>query len=745
MVSPGDDSDLTRDLGVFSVFTIAAGTMIGAGIFILPSPAAAGAGPSAALSFAFAGTIALVATLCAVELATAMPRAGGPYFFASRALGPLVGTIIGLGAWVALIFKGSFALVGLGWYVTFFSPFPIIAVAIVGGILLILVNWIGAEKSGGLQNLVVIGLVAILAVFAVRGVLVIDRAHLSPFLEFGYEGVITTTGLVFISYLGIVKATAVSGEVKNPGKTIPRALIGAVVFVTLLYVLVMLIITGVMPVGDIIDSTAPVADAGVLFLGAVGGALVALAGILATVSTANAAILSSSRFPFAMARDGLMTPKLRYSSPRFGTPTRSIWLTGLIMVGLVLVLDVEGLAKLGGTFGILVFATLNLTVVLLRSSQPEWYDPDFKVPFSPVLPLAGAAAALLLIPFMGLLSQIGAIVFILVGIAWYYAQTQIGEPVYPDHDVGDHIQRIRYRKALEEKALLHAGNPGAAEGANIIVEVVEEHPNKDLLQVVEAFGERFEASLDVVVISEVPPQIPLSEYDPDLDPEWIEKLERRLDALSCPATFSHVNARNRTSGLLHRINDGTKLVVVDWHDPIRKHHLRESHVDEILRYEVPVRVAVLKHRGTTDLQDIVVATETGPYDHAEVELADAIATATGGTLTLVKVLPETASEEVVTTAEEYLDGLMEMVWSTAETELVLRDDVRTALINRGNQADLLVLGAPSHPDRFHDFFGQTTDIVAAETTSSVLVAKEPEALLPWYNRAVRKIKRRIPA
>lgn len=740
MVGSGD-SDLSRDLGVFSVFTIASGTMIGAGIFILPGPAAEGAGPASALSFGLAGLIALVATMCAVELATAMPRAGGPYFFTSRAMGPLVGTVVGFGAWLALIFKGSFALVGLGWYVTEFSAVPILGVAVGGGLLLTAINWIGAEESGQLQNAVVIGLIIILAVFAGGGLFAADTALWSPFMTTGVEGVVTTTGLVFISYLGIVKATAVAEEVKDPGTTLPRALFGAVIFVTLLYVGVMLIVTGVMPIPEIVESTAPVADAGALFLGALGGAVIALAGIFATVSTANAAILSSSRFPFAMARDGLVSPKLAESSPRFGTPTRSIWLTGGVMIALVLLFDVEGLAKLGGTFGILVFALLNVTVVLLRSARPEWYEPDYRVPFSPVLPLGGAAAALLLIPFMGLVSQIAAIVFVLVGIGWYYLQTRIGEPVQPAHDIRDQLLSAQYQQSIDEKRS-RIGDLATAT-PHILVETVEGETNPHLLTVMRSFADRLNADLDVLTITEVPEQIPLAEADHDVDEGWMDRMQQDLNLQEHAVVFDHIRTHDsRTKALLESVNDRTELVLVDWHDPIRKHHLRESHVDEILRSEFPVRLAVLKHRGTEEIREIVVATRTGPYDRAEVELADAVASVTGAKLTLVKAISDDASEEAATSAREYLQELSGLLSSPAETELLRTDNIEQALIGRADMADLLVMGAPSQPDRIHDFFGQTTDIVAAETDSSVLVVKEPGKQVPRSRRLWRYLRRR---
>ncbi len=603
---------------------------------------------------------------------------------------------------------------------------------------LTLINLVGAKASGRLQNVVVVGLVGILLVFAARGFFAIDVGTLRPFNPEGWGGIVTTTGLVFISYLGIVKATALAGEAKDPGRTLPLALLGAVVFVTLLYVAVMLILTGVIPLDAIADSNAPVAEAGQLLFGALGGAIVALAGILATVSTANAAVLSSSRFPFAMARDGLAHPRLGQTSERFKTPTASILVTGGVMLGLAVVLDVEQIAKLGGTFGILVFVLLNVMVVLLRASRPEWYDPDYHVPFSPILPIIGALAALALIPFMGLLSQVSAVVFVIAGIAWYAYQSRGDEEVSPDYDIRDQLKRVEYRRALEDKET-RFGEPNV--GAHILVEIEEERPNRILLLVLAAFAARMDARLEVLVITEVPDHVPLGEYDPEIDTEWMDKLERRLDEHDCETAFHHVLARDRTTALLERITEQTELIVVDWHDPIRKYHLRESHVDELLRMDMPVRLAVLKHRGAREFEEIVVATDDTPYDRAEVELADAIASASGARLTLVKVVPAEASQEAATTAEDYLAGLLELVDSEAATEVLYDDDVRAALIDRGNEADLLVLGAPSHPDRFHDFFGQTTDIVAAETDVSVLVAKEPEAFLPWYQRVWRFLTR----
>ncbi|TVP76080.1 MAG: amino acid permease [Gemmatimonadales bacterium] len=305
---PGTEtSELNRELGFFAVFATATGTMIGAGIFILPGIAAAGAGPGAALSFLLAGLVTSIAAMSVSELATAMPKAGGDYYFVSRATGPLVGTMVGAGAWLALVLKGSFALVGLGQYVLHFSPVPVLLTAAAGGILLTLVNLVGAKASGTLQNFIVVALLAIMVAFAVFGLAAVEREIMSPYLPFGWSGVFATTGVVFISYLGVMKAAAISEEVKDPQRNLPLGILTSVAVVTLLYVLTMVIVTGVLPQDEVVAAPAPLADAAGLFLGAMGGLVIAIAGILATLSTGNAALLSSSRYPFAMARDRLIS------------------------------------------------------------------------------------------------------------------------------------------------------------------------------------------------------------------------------------------------------------------------------------------------------------------------------------------------------------------------------------------------------------------------------------------------------
>ena len=745
--SDTDSPELSRDLGFYSVFSTATGTMIGAGIFVLPGVAAAGAGPGAALSFLFAGIIAAMAGLSVSELATAMPKAGGPYYFASRAMGPLVGTVVGLGAWLALILKGSFALVGLGQYVLFFSPLPVLTTAAVGGLLLLTVNLVGAKASGVLQNLIVVVLLAILGAFVAVGLFSVEVSTLRPLLPFGWSGVFTTTGLVFISYLGIVKAAAVAEEVENPGRNLPLGILCSIMLVTVLYVTTMVVVTGVLPMPDIISANAPLADAGAQFFGASGAVVVGVAGILATLSTGNAAVLSSSRYPFAMARDALMTPWISHIHRRFQTPSRSIIVTGGAMIALALTLDVEGLAKLGGVFGMIVFAIVNLSVIMLRRTAPDWYRPSFRVPFYPVLPWLGAIAALAPIPQLGTFSHVGAGVLVLSGVAWYYWQRRVeaqGEgTIQPLYGLRDKLREIGEVRALEETRRITEAEP-QPEAAHVVVELVEGKPNKHLLAVASSLARRDSATVEAIVVTEVPPQSPLQRRVSSLPRHWVETIHARLEAFGVPFRFHDVLARDRSHAILSFAHENATAVLLDWHDEFLPVRLRGSYVDRVLQRS-HVRVGVLKYRGHKRYDRVLVATAGSPYATAEVELADAVASMTGAELTLLMVLPTHASDGRQEQALNYLRQLAALTDTEPELRILRGDDVAEAILAAGTDADLIVLGAArprwrARLTRQH-LVGPIADAIAERAEGSVLVTKDPGAPQFLAGGLLRRMRR----
>ncbi|MGM0606274.1 MAG: APC family permease, partial [Halobacteriota archaeon] len=248
-----NEEELAKDLGPLAALTIGVGTMIGAGIFVLPGPSVARLGPLAALAFVIGGGIALLTALSASELGTAMPVSGGAYYYVNRGLGPLFGSIAGWGNWIGLAFASAFYMYGFGAYVNQFivvsalsvGPLalePAQMIGLAGAAFFIAVNYVGAKETGRLQNVIVVTLVGILAVFTLFGVLNADLQTLRPIDPFGWAPLLPVTGLVFVSFLGFVQITSVAEEIQNPGKNLPRAVIGSVVIVTAIYALVLLAI-----------------------------------------------------------------------------------------------------------------------------------------------------------------------------------------------------------------------------------------------------------------------------------------------------------------------------------------------------------------------------------------------------------------------------------------------------------------------------------------------------------------------
>jgi len=213
---------LKKELTLLNVYAIATGTTLSAGFFLLPGLAFSEAGPALILSYMIAALPLIPAMFSMVELATAMPRAGGAYYFLDRSMGPLVGTIGGLGTWLALVLKVSFALIGMGAYVRLFWPqLPMIPVAVGFAILFGLVNLFGAKKSGSFQVLMVIVLLAILAGFMVNGIFGMNPQNFDLFFDKGSAAIFSTAGLVYISYVGITNIASVSEEVQNPERNLP--------------------------------------------------------------------------------------------------------------------------------------------------------------------------------------------------------------------------------------------------------------------------------------------------------------------------------------------------------------------------------------------------------------------------------------------------------------------------------------------------------------------------------------------
>jgi APA family basic amino acid/polyamine antiporter len=436
-----DESSLERSLGLFEAMTIGVGTMIGAGIFVFPGIAAGRAGPAASISFLLGAAIALTVALATSELATAMPESGGGYYFVSRGMGFFWGTLVGLGQWLGLIFASAFYLAGFGHYFLKILEFfqfkngvdPTI-LALVMGVLLTSVNILGTKNSGDFQNIIVTTLLVILVLFLGYGLLNVlgfigETAEAEPFFPKGYMSVFTTAALVFTSYLGFAQIATVAGEIHEPEKNLPLSMVGSVLAVAGMYVLAVFVSTRVFGSAKLatFGETAMV-EVARSFFGNYGSLAIIVAGLLATISSANASILSSSRALYALSKDGILPEGIARINRRFHTPHRSLLLTGGGILLFLLIGGLEVLAEVASILHLVMYGLMCITLIMLHVSEPEWFDPDFTSPGSPALPAVGAVCSFVLIGFMqGTSLWIGTGI-IAVGIVWYlgYVRSQGG-------------------------------------------------------------------------------------------------------------------------------------------------------------------------------------------------------------------------------------------------------------------------------------------------------------------------------
>ncbi len=418
-----DHMELKKGLGLLDVFAIAAGAMISSGLFILPGLAFAKAGPGMILGYVIAGILVIPTIFSKAELVTAMPKAGGDYFYITRSMGLSAGTISGLASWFSLSLKSAFALVGMGIFAMLINPafsmteIKIIAIALC--IVFMLLNLLGIKQAGTIQIILVLALIVILVLYVIRGFVAVTPAKFTPFAPNGIFAVFATAGFVFISFGGLTKIASIAEEIKNPKINVPLGMFLAYIVVLALYAAVAFVTVGVLDFDILRNSLTPISDGARTFWGITGVIITAIAAILAFVSTANAGIMSASRYPLAMSRDHIMPKFFLKINKRFKTPHIAIICTTAFMIFIILFLNLEVLVEAASTMLLLLYMSANLAVIIMRESKLQNYQPSFRSPLYPYIQIIGILSYGFLIYDMGKDTLLITLVFILCAVFWY--------------------------------------------------------------------------------------------------------------------------------------------------------------------------------------------------------------------------------------------------------------------------------------------------------------------------------------
>ncbi|WP_225334770.1 amino acid permease [Halomicrobium urmianum] len=727
------DEDLAKDLGPLAALTIGVGTMIGAGIFVLPGDAISQAGSWAVGSFVIGGGIALLTALSASELGTAMPRSGGAYFYVNHALGPLFGSIAGWANWLGLAFASAFYMVGFGQYIqnifglaggidlVVATVDPTLLMALAGAALFITVNYIGAKETGRLQNIIVVLLVAILAVFTVAGALRADAANLPA--GKGWNQMMTTTGIIFVSYLGFVQITSVGEEIKDPGRNLPRAVIGSVVLVTAIYALVLVAMAAAVEQGfieSVPDDGIAVVEVAHILLGPIGASAMLVGGLLATASSANASILASSRINFAMGRDRIVTPNLNEIHPRFSTPYRSIAVTGVLILVFIAFGTVETLATMGSVLHLIIYGLLNVALIVMREADPEDYEPDFTVPLYPATPILGALTAFALIVFIDPGIILLSAVLVVGAVAWYfgYARTRTTKQGILSEWVLNRADR------MPDSAVSAAASVKPDGGQyRVMVPLANPEHETDLIELASAIAKQRDGVVIATHVVQVPDQTALQRAadDPDRFDGSGDLLEQaRADAqtydvpIETHTIYSHRSFEEIFDAATTHDAD---MVVMGWGEDAHGSPGRaESAFDEVTR-DVPCDFLLLRDRGF-DPSRILLPTAGGPDSDLSATVARLLADEYGAEVTLLNVADD--REE----GEAFLSEWAEEHDFTDADRRVETGDVESAIERAADDSTLVVIGATEEGLLRRLVSGSLVLDVVEDVDCSVLMAEK---------------------
>jgi amino acid transporter len=413
-IAHGASNNLKRTIGTFQLTMFGVGSTVGTGIFFVLSVAVPQAGPSVIISFLIAGISAGLACVCYAELASAVPVSGSTYSYAYTTLGEVVA--MGVAACLLLEYGVSTAAVAVGWseYVNkllsnllghslpqALSAAPwdttpgwinLPAVILVALCAMLLIR--GASESATVNTIMVLIKLGVLVMFSVISFTAFKTDHFANFAPFGAAGISAAAGTIYFSYIGLDAVSTAGDEVKNPQKTMPRALIAALLTVTVVYILVTVAALGAQQWTDFADQDAGLAA----ILDAVTGAhywgtVLAAGAVISIFSVTLVTLYGQTRILFAMGRDGLLPSTFAKVSGQNMTPVNNTIVAATVVAILAGLIPLQYLADMVSIGTLVAFIVVSIGVIILRVREPD-LPRAFKVPGYPVTPVLSVLACL---------------------------------------------------------------------------------------------------------------------------------------------------------------------------------------------------------------------------------------------------------------------------------------------------------------------------------------------------------------
>jgi len=459
---------LQSELTLFDVTNLVVGAIIGADIYVASSFGAAYLGPSSIVVWIVAGIIAVVIALCFAQCAALLPRVGGPYAYAKEAWGPFAGFIVGWSLWLAEWVSLAVFPVAFTRYLMFFIPnlewhYQIMVKGLFVAFLAA-TNIVGVKAAGRINDVLTLVKLAPLIFFSGIGLLymilhpTVALSNLSPFSPYGFSNFGGTLVLIFWAYAGFEISTIPADEIKDPGRTIPRAIVLGISIVTIFYLATNIVLFGVRPYNQLANDIAPLASATTTLLGTtsilalIGGAIVGVGALISVAGSDESGMIGTSRLGYALAVDGLYPRIFAKVHPRFKTPFLAIIIQAITALIAAIVGNLSMLISTSVFFMAIAYIATSVSIFSLRKKN---FKPQFHLKGGLLIPSLGVIFSLYLISQCAITQIATGIALLLVGIPIYVRYSPKKEIVELKKTLisRDSILRRAYRQ--EQRFLAH--------------------------------------------------------------------------------------------------------------------------------------------------------------------------------------------------------------------------------------------------------------------------------------------------
>lgn len=431
-----------KKLKTIDLVLLGLGAVVGTGVFVITGTAANEyAGPGLVFSFMLAGLVIILIGLCYAEFSSRLPVAGGPYAYMLAVSGKKVAWMAGwFTIWEYLLASASVASGWSGYLNGFLAslgiPLPTIFQAsydqeagtyidLIAIMMTLLVTWLVAQeakKALRLNNMLFFLKFILIALFILVGMFYIKPENWTPVMPYGFSGMASGATLVFFAFLGFDSISMAAEDVETPQKSLPRGILLAIGISTLLYILVTVVLTGIVPYTDL-GVKDPVAFALRYVDQNMIAAVISVGAILTLLTVLIAMLYGLARLLYAMSKGKLLPGYLNHVNKKTGTPQRATWVAGSIAALFSGIIPLQSLAELTNLVTLVVMMMLAVGIILLRKQQGEPEKGQFRVPWVPFIPIATVIITGYLILQLGALTWMLFFFCFLVGIMIYFFYT----------------------------------------------------------------------------------------------------------------------------------------------------------------------------------------------------------------------------------------------------------------------------------------------------------------------------------